>query len=71
MIREIAKPPKAKEETRQRSWCCNACVIPVQGQIMLPETDRGARNWVPVIVLLCTCGKQMHGREYEGWIADA
>jgi len=31
-----------------------------------------SREWAPVIALLCSsCRKQMHGREYDGWIADA
>lgn len=72
VLREIAKLPDPKEETRRRSWCCSTRVVPVQGPFVLPETAESERHWVPVIVLLCgTCGKQMHGREYEGWIADA
>lgn len=71
VLREIAKTPAPKEETRQKSWCCMGRIFPVQGHFVMPETPEGERRWVPVIVLLCSCGKQMHGREYEGWIADA
>lgn len=72
VLREIARASMPKEVTRDRSWCCTADVTPVQSQLVLPETSDGKRRWMPVIVLLCsTCGKQMHGREYEGWIADA
>ena len=68
--REIAKTPR--EEIRRKSWCCQARVTPVQGQLVMPETADGERCWVPVVALLCSaCEKQMHGREYEGWIADA
>lgn len=72
VLREVAKEPDPKEETpRRSSWCCQARVIPMQGQLVMPETPEGARRWVPAIVLLCfVCRKQMHGREYEGWIAD-
>lgn len=71
VLREIAKLP-TKEETRRKSWCCQASVTPIQGPLVLPETLTGDRRWVPVIVLLCSaCEKQMHGREYEGWIGDA
>ena len=71
VLREIAKAPAPKGESRQKAWCCMASVVPVQGLFVMPETSEGERRWVPVIVLLCPCGKQMHGREYEGWIADA
>jgi hypothetical protein len=71
VLREIARTHAPKEETRRKSWCCQSRVVPVQGHFVMPETGEGERRWVPVIVLLCTCGKQMHGREYEGWIADA
>jgi hypothetical protein len=72
VLRECARAPSPKEETRQKSWCCMARVVPVQGPLVMPEAPTGDRLWVPVIVLLCSaCGKQMHGREYEGWIADA
>jgi hypothetical protein len=76
VLREIAKLPSPKQEKQRsgsstrRSWCCHARVIPVQGQLVVPETDDGERQWLPAIVLLCgTCRNQMHGREYEGWIA--
>ena len=72
VLREIAKPSKAKEESRRPSWCCAARVTPVQAPLVMPEDTAGDRRWVPVIVLLCSsCHKQMHGREYEGWISDA
>lgn len=72
VLHEIAKVPPPKGETRNKSWCCMAQVVPVQGQLVVPETPKGDRRWVPVIVLLCAaCNKQMLGREYEGWIADA
>jgi len=78
VLREIAKTPASKEarrtsskKTRRKSWCCQARVTPVQGPLVMPENGLGARRWVQVIALLCsTCKKQMHGREYEGWIAD-
>jgi hypothetical protein len=69
VLREIATsfPTKPTDGTRRRSWCCHARVIPVQGQLVLAD-----QRWMPVVALLCTsCKKQMHGREYEGWIADA
>ncbi len=72
VLREVAKIPAPEEETRRKSWCCQASVVPVQGALVLPESALGDRLWVPVIALLCSaCQKQMHGREYEGWIADA
>lgn len=72
VLHEMAKVPAPKGETRNKSWCCMARVVPVQGQLVVPETPQGDRCWVPVIALLCSsCSKQMHGREYEGWIADA
>lgn len=72
VLREVAKMSAPKEETRRRSWCCQAIVTPIQGALVLPETPTGERRWVPVVALLCSaCLKQMHGREYEGWIADA
>jgi hypothetical protein len=71
VLRDVAAERQPRDETRRSSWCCAARVIPVQGQLVLPETDDGERRWAPVIVLLCSaCSKQMHGREYEGWIAD-
>jgi hypothetical protein len=72
VLREIAKAPAPREETRRTSWCCTARVVPIQGALVMPESALGDRRWVPVIALLCAaCKKQMHGREYEGWIADA
>jgi hypothetical protein len=74
VLREVAtsamKPKEALRGgmggTRQRSWCCHARVIPVQGQLVLPD-----ERWMPAVVLLCvSCKKQLHGREYEGWIDD-
>jgi hypothetical protein len=48
-------------------------VVERNGKIAtLPQTNDGGGRWVPAIALLCdACGKQMHGSEYEGWIADA
>ena len=72
VLRAIARIPEPKDETRCVSWCCQARVVPAQGQLVLPESTFGERRWIPVVALLCSaCGKQMHGREYEGWIADA
>lgn len=72
VLREIAEAAPAKEKRRERSWCCTATVDAVQGQLVVPETTDGDRRWVPVTALLCShCRRQMHGREYEGWIADA
>ncbi len=72
VLRELARTPATtRQDTRRASWCCQAVVRPVTGQLVLPEVD-GDRSWVPVVVLLCAaCGSQMHGREYEGWITDA
>jgi len=69
VLRAVAETP-GKEETRYRkSWCCSSGVVPVQGQLVMPEKPDGKRCWMPVIALLCAaCGKQLHGREYEGWI---
>jgi hypothetical protein len=72
VLRDVAAQQQPRDETRRSSWCCAARVTPVQGHFVMPETDEGERHWVPVVVLLCSaCSKQMHGREYEGWIADA
>lgn len=72
VLRAIARIPEPKDETRRASWCCQATVVPARGQLVLPETALGERRWIPAVVLLCSsCDKQMHGREYEGWIADA
>lgn len=72
VLRAIARIPEPKDETRRASWCCQAVVVSAQGQLVLPESTFGERRWIPAVALLCsTCGKQMHGREYEGWIADA
>jgi hypothetical protein len=57
---------------RRTSWCCQARVVPFRGQLVLPQINDGGGRWVPAIALLCdACGRQMHGSEYEGWIADA
>ena len=70
VLRAIARIPEPKYETRQPSWCCQVDVVPASGQLVLPQSAHGERRWIPVVALLCsTCGKQMHGREYEGWIA--
>lgn len=81
VLREIATTPKtkkkAKEKTKEKtchkSWCCGARVVPIQGPLVIIDKKYDmSRAWVPVIALLCaSCKKQMHGREYEGWIADA
>lgn len=73
VLREIARAPALKEETRNKSWCCMARVVPIQGPLVIIDKEHDAsREWVPVIALLCeSCKKQLHGREYEGWIADA
>lgn len=69
VLREVASAP-AREESRHLSWCCQARVVPIRGALVIPESVSGDRRWVPVIALLCdACQKQMHGREYEGWIA--
>jgi len=71
VLHAIAKIPEPKDETRRSSWCCQTSIIPARGQLVLPEGSFGERRWIPAVVLLCdACGKQMHGREYEGWIAD-
>src|SRR5262249_1821450 len=71
VLRELSRTPApSRHDTRRASWCCQAVVKAVTGSFMLPEVD-GDRSWISVVVLLCAaCGKQMHGREYEGWIAD-
>ncbi len=72
VLRAIAKIPEPEDKTRCASWCCQAAVISARGQLVLPESTFGERRWIPAVALLCeSCGKQMHGREYEGWIADA
>ncbi len=69
VLHQIARP--VTPENRQSSWCCRSSVVPARGQLVLPEGSFGERRWIPAVVLLCNaCGKQMHGREYEGWIAD-
>ena len=72
VLREVAKDPSTKESTRQKSWCCMAHVVPIKGPLVIIDSKFGMkREWLPVIVLLCeVCKKQMHGREYEGWIGD-
>ena len=72
VLRAISKIPEPKNETQRSSWCCQAHIVPARGLLVLPESPFGERRWIPAVALLCsTCGKQMHGREYEGWIADA
>lgn len=74
VLREIAAPPVPKDADgpRNASWCCMTRVLAVRGQLVVPEALDGTRRWMPVTVLLCdACGKQLHGREYEGWLADA
>ena len=72
VLREVAGYPKKKEGARSKSWCCSARVVPIKGPLVIIDSKLGMkREWVPVIVLLCeACKKQMHGREYEGWIAE-
>ena len=71
VIREVAEA-SPRSETRRRSWCCAAPVIAVAGQLVLPEDRDGGRRWVPAVALLCdACKRQMHGREYEGWIVGS
>jgi len=72
-IAEIASTPNVKEETHRKSWCCSARVVSIKGPLVSITADLSMkREWVPVVVLLCSaCRKQMHGREHEGWIADA
>ncbi len=66
VLREVATSATKPKGTRQRSWCCHARVIPVAGQLVLPD-----RRWMPAVVLLCaSCTRQLHGREYEGWVDD-
>lgn len=73
VLHAIAATPKAKEDSRHKSWCCCSRVVPIKGPLVIIDSKLGMkREWMPVIVLLCeACRKQMHGREYEGWIADA
>lgn len=72
VLQDVSRRSAPRGETRRKSWCCQARVVPTQGQLVLPETRDGDRRWVPVVALLCVaCGKQLHGREYEGWIVDA
>jgi hypothetical protein len=60
-----------RQPRRQLSWCCQAPVKAVQGVLVVPETaPKYEQKWVPVIVALCPCGKQMHGEEYEGLLTD-
>jgi len=72
VLKDVAQAAP-REETRRLSWCCQQHVVPVQGPLVLIDRDRDlSREGVSVIVLLCkACKTQMHGREYEGWIADA
>jgi hypothetical protein len=74
VLLEVAKDSSTtKESTRQKSWCCQARVVPIKGPLVIIDSKFGMkREWLPVIVLLCeACKKQMHGHEYEGWIGDA
>lgn len=68
VLRQLAGESEAGEETRSKSWCCRASVIVLRGPLVLME-EASCREWIPVIVLLCgTCRRQLHCREYEGWI---
>lgn len=69
VLADCARGPALRKERHQPSWCCQAVVIAARGQLVLPETEAGDRRWIEVVVLLCeACGRQMHAREYEGWI---
>lgn len=69
--RELSRLSVPRSETRRPSWCCAAAVSATQGSFILPESPQGTRRWMPALLLLCTsCGKQQHGREYEGWIDE-
>lgn len=56
-----ATPPAI--EWKDLSWCCRAPIAEVQNRMIVDEpTHRTDRQWVPVIVLLCTaCLTQQHG----------
>lgn len=70
VLHQLAETSEAGEKTRSTSWCCQAGVIVLRGPLVLmDEAHAGCREWVPVVVLLCgACRRQLHGREYEGWI---
>jgi hypothetical protein len=73
VLHEVA----ARSETRKgmycKSWCCDAALTLIQGPlVILNKGHDTSRAWISVVVLLCeTCKRQMHGREYEGWVVDA
>ena len=72
VLRAIARIPEPEDKTRRASRCCQVDIVSARGQLVLPESSFGERRWIPVVALLCsTCGKQLHGHEYEGWIANA
>ena len=70
VLRAVAEQARTGKERRARSWCCDARVVPLQGPLVLLDGGHSKiREWIPVVVLLCgVCKKQLHGREYEGWI---
>ena len=72
VLRAVDRIPEPKDEARRSSWCCQANIVLARGQLVLPEGDFGERRWIPAVALLCsTCGRQLHGREYEGWLVEA
>ncbi len=72
VLREVSRMVAPRQQTWQKSWCCQARVVPNRSQLVMPEADDGGRRWMPAVVLLCdACERQMHGREYEGWLTDA
>ena len=74
VLRALAAMPEIRAPdaaTRRPSWCCQSGVVMARGQLVLPEGAARERRWIPAVALLCeTCGRQLHGREYEGWIED-
>jgi hypothetical protein len=69
VLHDCARGPAPRKEKRMPSWCCQAPVTAVRGQLVLPESEAGDRSWISAVALLCeACGRQMHAREYEGWI---
>ncbi len=57
-----ARPKIVKKTT----WCCNSTPIQIRGKLILEECPpEYKREWVPVMVVLCPCGKQMFGQEYD------
>jgi hypothetical protein len=73
VLREIAAGRERRETPCAPSWCCASPVISIQGPLVITDEKYGmSHTWMPVTVLLCaSCKKQLHGREYAGWIDDA